>query len=176
MSKQTGVTMLELVLVLVIVAIGGALAYPAVRRGIENQEAKNALRTLRTMTQAIRMYELDHGCDFSTLSPNPCPAVNKADPIAALADEGWLNPNEYAPVFQYQFLGSSRGLSGAALIPIVQAFKPDESACGVFLGRSRSPAQRCIRLYGYGESGSQVIKGEDGLVWDSGGFLSSNSS
>lgn len=115
-----GVTLLELVLVLVIVAIGGALAYPSIQRGIENQQAKKALETLRTISNAVRLYQLDKG-----VLPQS---------ITDLENLRYINPTEYAPGFAYSinttlspFQTDANGLNSKRTITLKQDGVVDDS-------------------------------------------------
>ncbi len=134
-SSLTGFTLLELILVLVIIMIGGALALPATRQGIENRQAKKALTTLRTISQAARLYELNEGSFPSTLQD--------------LETRSYLIPREYAPYFTYGIINTSNP-------PSFQAVHVNSN--------------RTITL-----SQDPAVKGLDGAINDSQGFLSLNS-
>ncbi len=81
-KNKKGVSLLELILVVVIVGIAAALAIPNVKMGIENRQAKQALETLRSIHNAIRMYQVDRG-------------VLPAD-LQALQNASYLNSTEYS--------------------------------------------------------------------------------
>ena len=157
---QKAVTLVELVLVMVILATGAAIAFPALRAGIENQEAKHALRTLRTIAQAVRTYELDHDCQFAPLVVNPCLTITPTtDVLRVLEDRGLLNRNEYAPGFEY--------LVWPNIEPWVIACRPD---CN-FSAANR----RIIWLQVYRRpTGGKLVRSQDGVVIDNRGFLSSD--
>lgn len=95
MSNKRGVSLLELILVIIIMAISAALVFPRAQRGIEHREAKHALETLKTISNAVRLYELNHGNLLDdSIPPQP---INLAD----LESGGYLRPTEYTPNFNY---------------------------------------------------------------------------
>ena len=89
LKKIKGVTLLELILVIVIISIGAALAIPSMRAGVEHKQARAALDTLRSFAQAVRMYEVNEDIlpiDLST---------------ETLITLGYLSAAELAPGFNY---------------------------------------------------------------------------
>ena len=58
---KSGLTFIEIILVLVIAATLAGLAAPNIRIGMENRQAKQAVQTLRSIHHAVRMYQLDKG-------------------------------------------------------------------------------------------------------------------
>lgn len=60
-KRLSGVTLLELLIVLIILAVGSVAVLPKFRKEIENREAKQALETVRMIAQAARMYKVDKG-------------------------------------------------------------------------------------------------------------------
>jgi len=134
MNKK-GVTFLELILVLVIIAIGASLAVPKLRKSVENREAKAVLETLRSISHAVRMYEVTKGeiaSDFDL-----------RDLETSEFGTQYLNPSEYAfsPPYEYT----------------IQPY--DITAENAQTGR-RIILTMC-----------QTVKGKDGAVTDSAGFL-----
>ncbi|MBI1977903.1 MAG: prepilin-type N-terminal cleavage/methylation domain-containing protein, partial [Candidatus Omnitrophica bacterium] len=100
LNYQRGVSLLELILVIVIMAIGAALVIPRLEQGVENRRAKDALETLKTISNAVRLYELNTG------SFPPSGLLDQEDAIPpgpphVLESGGYLNPKEYAPSFNY---------------------------------------------------------------------------
>src|SRR3990167_3231662 len=87
MNKK-GVTFLELILVLVIIAIGASLAVPKLRKSVENREAKAVLETLRSISHAVRMYEVTKG--------NWPAALTELETTHATTGTRYLDPREYA--------------------------------------------------------------------------------
>lgn len=81
-GRKKGLSLMEVILVVVIVGVAAALAAPNVRTGIENRQAVQATETLKSIFHAIRMYEVDRGS---------LPADLKA-----LEDAGYLQSTEYA--------------------------------------------------------------------------------
>ena len=149
---KKGVTLLELILVLVIVAIGCGLTFPKVQIGIENQGAKKALETMRTISNAIRSYELDHGNLLDDTLPAPQP-IDLAD----LQTAGYVNPSEYSTNF-------SCGSLGSVFYSINTTVTPAQiTARNAASGRTITLTQ------------SSTVKGQDGVVTDSGGFLNPTS-
>lgn len=147
---RKGLTLLELILVLVIVTTLAGLGFPLLRRGIENHEAREALKTLRSLAQAVRLYELDYGNFLDGgVPPQPITLLN-------LEQEGYVNSREYAPGFQYLVDVSS------SAAPFVQACRPD----------CLNPSARLITLNVFAAPATGVtVKGQDGTVSDSVGFL-----
>lgn len=80
--KRKGLTLIEVILVLVVVATIAGLAAPNLRIGMENRRAKQALETLRSIHHAVRMYEVNKGV---------LPAS-----IAVLQQEGYLSTVEFS--------------------------------------------------------------------------------
>ena len=150
MNKK-GVTFLEMILVLVIIAIGASLAVPKLRRSVENREAKAALETLRIISHAIRMYELNEGA----LPPN----LVALETASGAEDSRYLNPNEYAPGYQYDMV-----VGASTEDTLACACKP---SCGVSCTASAGARLLTLRV------SSDTAKGQDGAVIDSAGFLSS---
>lgn len=97
-----GLTLLELILVLVIIAALGAMALPKLQRNVENQKAKQALETLKTISQAARLYDLD-----KKTFPNN---------LDELEQKGYLDSTEYAKGYDYELLAENQAW-------YVQAFK-----------------------------------------------------
>lgn len=91
---KKGLSLWEVVLVMVIVGVAAALASPSVRMGIENRQAKQALETLKSIHHAVRMYEVDHGCLPGAASCIPPPPGNKTA-LQILQDTGYLSSAEY---------------------------------------------------------------------------------
>lgn len=56
-----GVSLLEMILVLVIMATGAALAIPQLQKGAAQRRADSAIETLRTISHCVRMYKLERG-------------------------------------------------------------------------------------------------------------------
>ena len=139
--SRKAVTLLELIIVLIIVAIAVGLAYPNVQKGIENQEAKKALETMRTISQAVRLYEVDHGDLLDDNTP--------ARPIqlANLEAAGYVKPTEYAYASKFTY-----SINSAATPPVLTAVNQSS-------GRTITLAQDAVN------------KAQDGLVNDSEGFL-----
>ena len=137
-GRRRGVTLLELIVVLVIVAIGAGLALPSMSKGIENREAKQALQTMRYIAQGVRMYQVDKGVLPQNLQTD-------------LEVGGYVNPNEYTRGFEYEIDTSASPIHA-------KAYKPNKTT-----------PLRTITLEQSATNSSQ-----DGLVTDTGGFLSSN--
>ncbi len=91
-TKSTGLTLLELILVMVVVAILGAMSVPRINQGIENHRAKAALETLRSISQAVRMYHLNTG--------------DLPDNLEKLEEDGYTDPSEYERGYEYSFISS----------------------------------------------------------------------
>ena len=147
MMNKRGVTLLELILVLVIIAIGASLAVPKLRKSVENREAKAALGTLQSISHAARMYEVTKGgfpedfdiTDLETTDPET------TDPATGTR---YLDPVEYAPGYTY-------GITVKEGEPVT-----------VVAGNSN---RRRIILTQCGDAN----KSKDGAVGDSAGFLTS---
>jgi type II secretory pathway pseudopilin PulG len=140
---QTGVTFLEMILVLVMVAVGAALAVPKLRMSVEHREAKAALETLRSISHAIRMYEVAH----KGVLPDSLNVLETTD-----VDMGtrYLDPSEYAfsPPYVYD-------------IPTLNP--------SVVIQAHNANVNRTITLTQCGAAN----KSKDGAVTDSAGFLNS---
>ena len=142
-----GVTLIELILVLVMIAIGASLAVPKLRKSVEDREAKAALQTLKSISHATRMYEVSKGQLPANLT------VLETTPIDPTKGTRYLDPTEYAfsPPYVYQMQPSFIGA------PFIWA-------------RKSSPGQlRTISLRQCGNAN----KSKDGAVFDSAGFLTS---
>ncbi|OGW79404.1 MAG: hypothetical protein A3G33_03430 [Omnitrophica bacterium RIFCSPLOWO2_12_FULL_44_17] len=104
-----GVTLTELLVVVVIVAIGSSMFLPKIDKGIENQKALNALNTLRTISQARRMYVMEvSGLLTTNVLPSGNPmCVAGTSAIDELVNKGYLDRNDFAPGFTYTFGNTS---------------------------------------------------------------------
>ena len=144
---QKGVTLLELILVLVIIAIGASLAVPKLRRSVENREAKAALETLRSISQAVRMYEVTKGELPANLYTLETETTTAGSGTGTSYGTRYLDPTEYAfsPPYTYEI---------TSLNPVIL---------------TASRAGRTITLTQCGNAN----KSKDGEVTDSGSFLSS---
>ena len=89
-DKNGGLTLTELIMVLVIMAITGAMAFANYKNNTENHKAKQAIATLRHIAQAVRLYVQE----------------KKEGPfnIAQLEQTGYLDSKDYAPGFDYSIL------------------------------------------------------------------------
>jgi prepilin-type N-terminal cleavage/methylation domain-containing protein len=90
---KKGVTLLELILVLVIVAIGASLAVPKLRISIEHREAKAALGTLQSISHAVRMFEVT-----KDRLPTSLAELEITDPATGTH---YLDSSEYAPDYDF---------------------------------------------------------------------------
>lgn len=131
LGSVRGFTVFELMLVLLIMAIGSVLVYPSVQKGVENRKAKHALGNLRTITNAMRLYEINTGA----LPPNP----------TVLEDAGYIKLDEFAPGFDYT-------INTVVIPPATQA---TDQSTGRYITLALDPD----------------VKGQDGTVTDSAGYL-----
>lgn len=88
--KRGGVTLIEIILVLVIVGIGAVLAVPRIQVGIENKTSKQALFTLMTIANAAKMHRVDTGSWPTTISN-----LEPYDAATNLLGKGYVKPVEY---------------------------------------------------------------------------------
>jgi type II secretory pathway pseudopilin PulG len=106
MKNYRGVTMLEIILVVVIIAIAGGFSIPGFRQGVINREAKSALNTLKNINQAVRMYAAEYGAEPAS--------------ITVLESKGFLKNVEYTKDWVFEI--------NTAVSPFqIHACKPD---CG----------------------------------------------
>ena len=87
-KNHAGLTLIEIILVIVIVSSLGALAIPQMRSGLENRQAKQALETARSLAHAVRMYNANHG----DLPPTSAAGLE----WVTLENEGYIKRNEMA--------------------------------------------------------------------------------
>ncbi len=85
-----GLTFLELIIVMVIVAISATLALASVRAGVENRQARQALETAKSIGHAVRVYQLDNGA---------LPGAK----LTELFDRGYLKEDEFAFRNEYNY-------------------------------------------------------------------------
>lgn len=147
LKKQVGITMIEMFIVLIIAAAATGMALPFMRQRNENKQAKAALETLRSISQAARLFEIDRG---------RLPGGVTVDAITELNNDGYIDRAQFAPYYDYAFIFS--GLP----IPEVRACSPSCAPVG---------QRRLIRMSIYGSQG----KAHDGGVTDSAGFLNPTS-
>lgn len=144
--------MLEMILVLVIIAAGTSMALPSLSRSVENREAKKALDTLRSLSHAIRLNDLDHGGNCST-NIGSCPkAPADLEALGYLDRTQFYNPNRWHYMID----------NWSAEMLKVWACRGQN--CNI------NP-QRRISVEVFSKSEGEIIKGRDGRVTDSGGFL-----
>lgn len=88
-----GLTLVEMVLVLVILGVGASLATVSLRAGMENREAKQVLETAKSIAHSVRMYQLDTGSLPTQLD------------LSELIQAGYLKQEEFASrnKFTYSF-------------------------------------------------------------------------
>ena len=79
-----GLTLVEMVLVLIIVAMGASLATVSLRAGMENRQAKQALETAKSIAHSVRMYQLDTG------------SLPTQSDLSELIQAGYLKQEEFA--------------------------------------------------------------------------------
>jgi type II secretory pathway pseudopilin PulG len=134
MAKNVlGVTMLEMIMVVVIVAVVGGLGIPVLRKSIENKEAKSALGTLRTISHAVRMYAAEHTQEVSSFS--------------LLEGRGYLKRQDFTPGYSFEFdLTSSPNPPYA-----IAACKPDCVAANrkIIIGRDPNDTSKDIVIQDY---------------------------
>lgn len=146
MNKK-GVTLLELILVLVIIAIGASLAVPKLRMSVENREAKAALETLRSISQAVRMFEVTKGRLPANLRELETETTGGAG-TATSYGTFYLDSREYAPGYNFCI---DKSINPARMIAEARNY------------------DRIITL------AQSAVKGQDGEVTDSAGFLGPSS-
>jgi prepilin-type N-terminal cleavage/methylation domain-containing protein len=61
MTRKNGLTLLELIVVVIIIAIGASLALPNFRKGADQKRADSAIAGLRAMSYCLRIYVQEHG-------------------------------------------------------------------------------------------------------------------
>ena len=136
---------MELMLVVVIAATGSALAFPSLRRSVDNQQAKRALETLKSTAQVVRRYQNVGEGRLFTIDVT---GVLVPRTYSDLETSGAIGQFHREPGFEYQLVNP---ISPAATV--VRACRPICIA-----------ATRTITL--------QVSTGQ---VTDSAGFLNPNS-
>ena len=85
-----GLTLLEIVVVLVIMATGAALAIPRIQEGVAQRRADSAIETLRSMSHCIRMYRLEQEVPPPTLAA-----------LEVTTGNGCLDSNQYEKRYNY---------------------------------------------------------------------------
>ncbi len=92
-SDPKGVTLFEMILVIVLITIGAALAVPNFQSSLSQRKADGAIATLKSISNCIRQYKIEHS---ETAPPN----------LQTLVDNGCLDPNQYEPGFNYSYTQS----------------------------------------------------------------------
>lgn len=59
--NKKGVTLLEMILVIMLISIAAALAMPNMQKGVDQKRADNAIATMRMMSYCLRLYLQEHG-------------------------------------------------------------------------------------------------------------------
>ena len=62
MTRKNGLTLLELIVVVIIIAIGASLALPNFRKGADQKRADSAIAGLRAMSYCLRIYVRARRC------------------------------------------------------------------------------------------------------------------
>lgn len=125
MRRTLGLTLLEMILTMVIIATGAALAIPKIQAGIEQRKADSAIETLRTMSHCIRMYRIEQNVPPSSLAALEVGTGNSC-----------LDPNQYEKKYNYFYSVSDAGIT-------LSAKKDDQSNRGV-LFRKAGALSRCV--------------------------------
>ena len=157
MMKKSGFTLIEMILVMLIVAIGGALAIPKVQQSVENRQAKQALQTVKHIHHAVRSFEVDKGelPDPSADIPGMIPTQNRLGDIgeatthATRLAQNYVNSKEFYDRNNIEYLLFVIGGGGPATC------LPDPSWCV----QATLPSDRTITMQ------------EKGTIDDSDGFL-----
>jgi prepilin-type N-terminal cleavage/methylation domain-containing protein len=95
---RKGLTLLEVILTMVIIAIGASLAIPNLMKGIEQKRADSAIETLRTISHCIRLYKLER--DIKTLTAAHNLTFAKLDTEDATGN-GCLDRNQFEKTFAF---------------------------------------------------------------------------
>lgn len=90
-QEPFGLTLLELIVVMVIVAIAASLALVSLRPGVDNRKARQVLGTAQSIAHAVRMYEQETG-NLPTQSN-----------LSELLNQGYLKDDEFAYRNQYTY-------------------------------------------------------------------------
>jgi len=90
-TMKQGVTLLEMILVLVIIDVGGSLVLPSLVMGVENRQTKQAVETIKAISHAARLYEQDVGAQ-----PTGITDLELYDAAANPQGKGYLKPQDYA--------------------------------------------------------------------------------
>ena len=89
-------TVFEVVLVMVIVSIGAAMAYPQVQRMREKKQMTLAADSLQVVADAVRKYEDEHNVASNFWQP-----LNWDDLMDRLELKGYVREDEIQPDFEY---------------------------------------------------------------------------
>lgn len=99
---ERGVTMMEMLVVLVIVAVGAALAFPSSQRMAGQKRADAAIATLRMIADCVREYNAGHGIEGTAAATATTYSNIMGDDgdVATKDDNGCLNTDLFARDYQ----------------------------------------------------------------------------
>lgn len=110
-GKDQGLTLLEMILVIALVTALAAMAYPKLEQGLALRKADGAIATLRSMSQCIRQWCLDHDDGTADITSLPFPAgLNVLEPFHASTNpngNNCLNPAHYEKNYTYTYTVSA---------------------------------------------------------------------
>lgn len=91
MARRQGMTLIEMILIMAILAATAVIAIPNLKRGLDQRRADSAIETLRHMSYCMRVYRLEHNdtlpATFSLLEP--------------ATGNGCLDPNLYEKSYTF---------------------------------------------------------------------------
>ncbi len=121
--RRGGFTLAEVLIVIVIIGMLAALSIPSFERSVERARVKDAQVTLQMIFQAERIFLLDQGTSYGTLTPPP-PSYT-----------GTLVANNYLPAPSGNDWTYSAVISPPGTIPTFQATATRVQPGGQYNGR-----------------------------------------
>ncbi|MFZ5802589.1 MAG: type II secretion system protein [Candidatus Omnitrophota bacterium] len=127
MIKTKGATLLEMILVVVIIAVGAAMAIPGMQKNIENKKAVKAMDSLRDLAKIIRMFQTEYRKDVLSDYVTGIPEEDADTLFAELEGRGYLDDLHFSEEFEYEIEVGTTEEGAEALV--LRAIKGERVLC-----------------------------------------------
>lgn len=91
-TRQSGFTLVEILIVVVILGILAAIVIPQFTNAGESARASSLISQLQTIRSQLELYQVQHNGEFPDLSTNWDQMTSKTDSTGTVADDGDFGP------------------------------------------------------------------------------------